>query len=1144
MKNSPSSQSSSPDSTLIPSESSSEPSELERGRRDHDDQTRDKAVYQYLLSLTNLEVSTSKQGRSHKKLSQPNESSIAKQWGMERIFVRRVLRSVLRDQYYPDENEQPVPGLTLGKLVKILTALQTYWDEQRATTPDRKVPRILTRAEKLRALQKFFQLSRTEREALNLPIHPADVLFQRLLEDATDPIKGISFEEAVQLYKAFLRRTALANHLTQLTESTHLDRQSIRSLIEATIDSLIQQYFNGLDGKRKSAKVAELVEKVEREISRIEFQAGIKQAEALLTKQLHSKRHEKYTDYLTPHFIQRLTRSVIENEILTDEFPIYFKYFEIEKMHPLPLYVQREGQESGLLNPQLLEPEEDQDSINGLERQFAYKVKVHFYIKLPDSYETEFPNVITIKQELGYKRLDFSEEITGIGSPLSHIIAVINRVLIWDIPILQDYLPIPDEILSNDELVGGSNHGPVWSYSLVKLYKFEDIARAIDEQITCEQVATASETAYGEFCGFDLIEVSVKAALHARLRLIQQLGVDRQRYLQELCHRIEEHGAFKRAETRLSLYPFSLRAMEGELEETIFRNRYRRREQDFQFVEHHPGKPWSVIAFEAHLKIADANLKEGLYRVAKRYLDAVTPYFRENSACFLGNAIFAKYYLCWFRYHYLSDLDDPECPYPDRYQAVRSAEESLEAAQKCLDDRLARYCKLNELPQSNFHPHFHLLARIHAHRAKLHIFFPDYTRQSGKWQSLLEPVRLLEKARICSARDGDPTLYAQWSAYQSWCYLMVAYLGEHYAIATPEFSREICIDWAKRLIDHALLCYASTGRTCYQQIKDNAGRETAYSSDSSLKTPIADDLDGQPKTIQDDGKKYYEPYGKTKVQVVPLIKELSAQDHQEQIYDPRNNILSLDMSILKDIRAKEEDSIYLFGSTSSIILFAMGMLELCQESQQAERLLHAIKHKALRMFTYCWAIASDGTRRNQAPGEADTVILDRAFAEPDEKTEASPSGDLLVRGLYPHRFTQFADLGKILVVVCKLLLVIADPSVQDYYQTKGEWEAVDPAVHKSLREITRLMSELRSNNQFPTPETLGQKRYNGHLAEHFKNMEQYFGKMIMQLKAGKLKSLNLIECRNQLLVDIFKMIRGESNILLESRQHHFLDDFT
>ena len=1095
-----------------------------RGRRDSADQDRDKGVYRYLFTLTDLELNGNP--------PTPNESSIAKQWGMEdnRIFIRRVLRSVMHDQYYADETIPTVPGLTLGKLVKILAAIEQHWAHKRSSSSHQQAPRIITRAEKLQALRKFFHLSADERAHLKLPSHPGEALLQRLLDAAADPVTGLNLEGSINFYQSFLRQ----HQTIPITHSQAIQsREAREDLIRNLVEQLIEQYFEGIDASQASNKTSRLVDKVQREISRIELQAGIKQAKSFLNKQAIYDRQDDGSGYLTPHFIQRLTCAVVENEILTDEFPIHLKYVEIEKARPLPLYVKKTGLDIGLLNPFLLEIDEDEDSINGLERQVAYKITVYIDIKLPDDYVTQFPD-ISITNQLEHRQLDFSEEIIGIGSPISHIIAAINRILFWGIPALKDYLPIADAVFSNCEVIGGTDRSPAWCHHLVRLYKNEDINSAIAEDRSCDEVTQSYESAYGEFCGFDSVEVSAKAALNARLRLIKQTGVDSRTYLQQLCHHIEELNAFKKAKTYLELYPCSLRAMEGAMERTIFRNRYRTRDQQFRFTEFSPDF-WSSAAYAAHIEIAKSNLKEGLYRVGKQYLDALKPHFKEENKDFLGNLLFAKYHLCWFRYYYLIDLNDPDCPYPDRYQAVRAAEDELEEAEKALRNRLDKYSKLKELPQTNFHPHFYLLSRIYAHRAKLHLFFPAYTRQTDKWNALLEPIRLLEKARIFAARDGNSVFYAQWSAYQSWSYLMAAYLGDQNELPNQAFERDQCIDWAQRLIDHALRCYSSHGKLCYQRIKDNGGKTTDQSYPSGhLSTPAQVETVEGAQSIPVQGKMYYETYGKTRIQVVPLIQEWEASDHS--VYDPIGNVVSLDFSLLKKLGQDDITSTYLFGSRASIILFSMGMLELCQEQQAPNRLLDNIRHKGLRLFTYCWAIASDGTTRNDPldSHENEFIYLNRAFAEAGDSAlqaineDASLSRDYLLRGLYPHRLTEFADLGQIFVIVCKLLLTAFSPAVLDYYRSKQTWEETIQSVHPELTVITELTDELVTNTRFPTPEILGQSRYNGHLAEHYKNFKHYVAQFIEQIHLKQFAPLNAIEVRTQLMRKIFQIIRGNA----------------
>ena len=96
-------------------------------------------------------------------------------------------------------------------------------------------------------------------------------------------------------------------------------------------------------------------------------------------------------------------------------------------------------------------------------------------------------------------------------------------------------------------------------------------------------------------------------------------------------------------------------------------------------------------------------------------------------------------------------------------------------------------------------------------------------------EHLVEPIKLLEKARIYAARDGAPSMYAQWSAYQSWCYIMLAYSGKQEAIKhKKKLNYQTCLDWAERLIKHAEFCYSPEGKHCYQQIKDGGGRITEH----------------------------------------------------------------------------------------------------------------------------------------------------------------------------------------------------------------------------------------------------------------------------------------------------------------------------
>jgi len=929
-----------------------------------------------------------------------------------------------------------------------------------------------------------------------------------------------------------------------------LEIASSQNFIYELVSGYTKQYFSGLEIEDKREADLGLVRKVEREISRIKLQSGIEQANVALGTDYTSTHKPRLSRYLTADFVQRLAYSVVDNELITDKFPIHIKYIQVERVRPLPLYI-RKGEEKKkfALNSFLIdENEQEAEGVQGLARQVAYRVKIDFYIKTPKDYEKKFEKVSAFSHVSGKDRLEFSEEIVGIGCITSHITTLLNRLIFWHIPFFEEYLPIINGIHCNDEVMGGTPNSPVWSNCTVRMYKDKDIHKAIAQDLPRDEIATAAEIADADFCGFDLIETSAKAALHARLKLVKQVlakqpGTTADGYITVLCNKIEELTAFKRAQQFLSHYPFSLRAMEGDLETTIFKDNYRKRTRKFQFeicVDEETGEEelWSSTALAAQIEIAEANLKEGLSHIAKQYLEIIRPYFEGEEKIQISSLLKARYYLCWFRYYYLGDIKHQKDEFPDRYRAVRQAEESLECASRHLKTRLIRYDKLNELTQSNVHPHFYLLSRIYAHKAKLYIFFPSYMRKLSQTEMLLEPVKLLEKARIYAARDGDPALYAQWSAYQSWCYVMIAYINRKEDVALSNFSYGECFEWAEQLLSHAEICYSATGRDCYQQIKDRGGSTTEYvhtepsEGDSKLAT-----------------RKYYERYGKTVIEVIPLIKELFLKEDEDssvekQGYEETSNVITLDFSLLKKRKNDEKSSIYLFGMQSGIILFAQGMLSLCKPYKDDRALIEAVETRAMRLFNYCCAIASDGTRRKNKNASStlfekidpESIVLDRDFIDRTEESESSFSGssrfkDRLLQRLYPHRLTQFSDLGKIFIIVCEILLLVTSPPIKDFYKSKQNTLKMGTEIQRYTNEIRRHLKALRINEPFPFPEDerCGQQRYNGHLAEHYVQIEHYVEDFIAALQRKKIADISGLAIRDLIVTDIFKMIRGTTN---------------
>lgn len=1058
-------------------------SKRERGRSS-EDQKRDKAMYLYLLeSLTDINLS--------KEKDPPDESSIAKQWGIKnnRIFIQRVLRSTLPEYY--DEAEKAkvhsVPGLTLNRLVKILAALEDYWLKKRAEATGNEIPRILTRAEKLKALNKFSQLSFDEREKIDLSVTLAESLHQHLFEVITHPVTGISNRELVPLYKSIINVYRLLKQKDSGQDYDSWDEYiEIRDkFIKKVINSLIQRKYSEISDKfkkQKDAQIKNISKKVKREINRIEFQSGLKGFKSTTEKPILGQT-ENDLQLLPFSFIENLTRAVVENQILTDSFPIYIQHFEIEKTKPLPLYV-NDQEDNGLLNSLILNKNDDCEELKGLETQFAYKVRVHFRVEFNEDYQPIFPDEFNSTKSRSNNRqiIEFFEEVSGIGSVLSLIIAAINKLLLWDIPILKDYFPVAQEILSQDEPICENVQWPVFSSALVKLCRKDNIEKAVAKEKNYEQVAEYQEISYGEYCGFDLVETAAKAALYARLRAIKQNGVNPIKYLNELGNKIEELNALRKAKEYLSLYPFSLKAMEGYLNNTILGKyrKYKTHNNNYEFDDFYlkENKSWSLVAYDAHLSLAKAYLQEGLYRIGKKFLDAVEPHLENEKFNKSNGLILAKYELCQFRYSYLTDLEYQKKEHPDRLSAIRNALLRLEKANNYLQERLKKYHVINQLSQSNFHPFYYLLSRVYSHEAKICTFFPvEYNIiKSERTKPLLDAIRLFEQARIYAARDGDATHYAYWTAYQSWCYFIIAYLGYDYQF--PQYlSSEKCLSWSERLINHALVCYSETGKLCYQQIKDNGGNTTSCYR----------------------GSKFYEQYGSNKIAVIPLIQELQENtNNHKQDYDLKKNVLNCDLSILKSI----EESKYLFGTSSSMIIFSMGMLELCKEQKDNQELIKGIS-KAIKLFTYSSLIADDGSEHNSKLSTGKELYIDRIFSNNQKRKDDS----YLLGGLYPHRISQFADFGKIFIATCKAILILSQDS-------KHSWE-----------DIWDLLDRLHQLSSSDTAYVLEQERYNGHLARHFKEATRYF----KQLKEEQriYAELELIDIRNKIVKNIFKIMRDD-----------------
>jgi hypothetical protein len=330
---------------------------------------------------------------------------------------------------------------------------------------------------------------------------------------------------------------------------------------------------------------------------------------------------------------------------------------------------------------------------------------------------------------------------------------------------------------------------------------------------------------------------------------------------------------------------------------------------------------------------------------------------------------------------------------------------------------------------------------------------------------------------------------------------MTAYLDKKEDI----FTQNECITWAKKLVEEAKSSYSYIGKICYQQIKQNAGKTIEDSQSTN-------------QTMENNGKNY-ELYGNVKIEFMPFINETIEKNEKDgkdqlkndnpKILDPK--ILDINLSILK--KENEFPSRYLFGVHSSIILFSMGMLKLCKKDsfnkndiEDVKKMIQCIED-AKRMFIFCSAIAEEGGN------EKDQVITRDLL--PTEQENITSDFDSPIKILYPHRLTQFADLGKIFAATCYAIL--------NYQEDECKYNK----LYEKLEE--GLLKQLGKNpkSRDARSKILEQTKFNGHLETHIRDIKQYFEGLPKYFESLP-KNEDLSVIRDKIVTDIFKIIRGES----------------
>jgi len=1069
-------------------------------------------LYRYLLGC--LAISRRSDGS-------PNSTQTAERVGDKEL--RKVLPSVLSGEASWEENVSASrKKVTTGRVVDMLIALKETL-EQGYRTHEEPYSRVLTAEDMLIALYQLVALTPDERNQLGLPAGDTLTLLKQTLLSLQTRTGTENYEAIFNTYKEAVGLDFTNDiAITTFDQVNDLVETSVRAALSYLPDRKSKYRKNQQKEQSRENTIIELTRKAQREVRRLLVRSGN-------TQPFWGDRtadHPYIKHYLQPAFVKKLAQTVVKNERLTATLPIYLKQLTVNVCGPLPFFDTSLGSYKfgssypDLLNKALQELDGNTErpliedipvpSDYELASQEAVEISLGFYIKIPTDYQNitqqTFETLASENTEENrpYRRVDFVYSSTGVGGTLSHIVKVINKTLLSDIPCLDSLFPIAHDVTCTQTIVRDNVPSPIWAHSLVKLCHNQSVGKALrafeDNQSAYDNFSFGDPIGHGDFCGFDFLIAQAQSSLQARLQAIRSTGVHPPEYVKQLCQKVERQNALKRAWQTLKTYPFSSMAMIGTVHQAVLGNQFKHR----NLCASDPD-----IYFDAFLSIAETLIDEGAYKASYlnlRKISILETYARNSlsemssididsdSYQVFSSTLIIRYLICKANYYYLFDLRDrlPESlshefsAQPSRKELVDKAWEALRLAEAHTRDRLKKYVVIGEVSQGTFHPHYKLLGRVYLLRARLLTFFPrlvpraelllpterfsgqQRTKASVHWGKLY----LLEKARLYVAANGDSESYACYAALQSSYYLTVAYEDPQDTALTlptaegtpPQLSREDCLMWAKRLRNHALLTYAETGRQCYNAIKEKSGLP-----------------------------KEFDEHGRYTIEKLPAIFEDRGL-RRDRAPSKNNDFLTLDISLLAinhedlpRLTANHPDkSIYLFGTNTAHLFLARGLYLLCSDTTeefeknepdgpiQWEQKLQM----ARRLFDMAWAIAEDGC---QIEREGKKKRITRSFRDLASKDRYSTKEINSVRDLYPRRINEIADIGKMFSAAC-MTLQLHLMTTED----RAEDRAGDRTT--TAENINKLFGMFHGSYRLSENKSLRallqrQSRYNGHLED-------------------------------------------------------------
>lgn len=549
-------------------------------------------------------------------------------------------------------------AISTGQLVELLANFREYCQQQTSEgyTPESDPPIVITAQDIGTVLMKLVELTPSERQRLGLGHEDADILMQQAFLQLWGNQSQRSYIQTLQFYDTSV------NNIGE--NDTPLQAYSGKELSNI-IKDMVHQHINGArtisQENSKGFDIDSLIGRYDlealiiNEINQIVLKAGVNQIKLAKVRGKNSY----CSRYLPQGFIQKLVKSVTDNQILTSEFPVFIHSISVEKCGPFPLRISRQPEEvsntdktvqKSSLNRVLLElyqDEQDYDALgedetsldcSAIALQNTHKIKIIFYLKIKSQkISHKFPKVYKqLRQDNkdGYDFLFFHIDSIGFGGVLSHVTKLINNAVLTDIcsaseniitsqkiqaDFRNNYFPIAHDVLLNQQFPRNNVASPVWAHSVVMLCKNQALGLAMDKSrnknriVRYPDVSSGHQVAWGDYCGFDLLSCGAKAALNARLRAIKMTGIKANDYLQALFDRIEGEHILKESSIFVSSYPFSSFAQESLLNQTLLKDLNRTlNETD------------SYTLYVACLRIAENFLIEGYYRKAWPYIQKIS----------------------------------------------------------------------------------------------------------------------------------------------------------------------------------------------------------------------------------------------------------------------------------------------------------------------------------------------------------------------------------------------------------------------------------------------------------------------------------------------------------------------------------------